>query len=245
MTEKKMEKPVMKRVPGAPTERGKKTKTFNLALGRINAEIKKYDRSVKRRGKPRYVRKEHLNEVFHRDRGRCRMCGLRLGIEGAISYYVAFSFFVPLTNGGSILPYNLILICTDCKKHRRPPPATDLLVRIPDHNTIADLIEKVAAETCRMEKGIGSKIKLRAFKRQLNTIIEESLDMLCYRCVDDTHYKEEHPRFIEDQNTIADQVEGIADATNHAEDTTDKKEQLANDVEGMLIEQRYRILTPE
>ncbi len=226
----------------AKIEPGRKSRVFVKQLVSINTEVRRYYKGRPGRAdrKPR-VKKDDLKYIFDRAKGRCRECGYPLTLQGqTVCQEARFQFIKPLKNGGAVIRENLMLVCSKCKDTFRCPER--MLKRIPEVNTIADLIERLMVETHRAQIDPLHRSIVSALKRDLNSAIEEAMDMLHYRPLV-TSLKFDPPVFVENKNTLADTMEKLGEKVIEKKDTTGERDQLEVDLQGVMKEQRYRILS--
>jgi hypothetical protein len=220
----------------------KKYKRFHQQLVQLNTEIRK---NFKGKKIPKYLRVADLQAVFDNHRGRCRNCGVKL-INRKITYRhsvgltARFEFFKPLKRGGKISRDNLILVCLSCKDEYKLPQR--MLKRIPEVNTIADLIERLMIETHKAQQSDVHKNIVTALKRELNAAITEMVDSLHYSSLKDSP-ELDPPEFLEEESTLADTMENMAKSIIEKFEAPEEVEKLKKDLKGVTAQQRYRILS--
>jgi 5-methylcytosine-specific restriction endonuclease McrA len=126
-------------------ERGARAKTFTFALESINSAIAR-----SRLGGPKkYFTKTQAKNVWNRYKGACAYCEIPLVPRGGKEDSLHFTMYVPLKHGGRVEEENLLPVCKGCKERHKLPPKR-MLDRIPNVNTIADLVDRLIVEVHKL-----------------------------------------------------------------------------------------------
>ena len=234
---------------------------FKVSLSEINADIRKAWKG--RQGFPALADYTLLREVFRRDRGKCRICGIPLfSNRKVVESRPRFTFFRALKNGGKVTVDNIFCICADCKLSQRPVQRN--LQRLPSGSTIADLIESLAKTVRELEvlednkreehfsqnpdtskiaeldqRWLQCKDLKDAIKRELDDSLAEMVDMMYYRPMYSS--KREPVIFTEGKNTIAENVETIC-KDSEKEFLRHSKSEVAESIEEIVDRRKYTIL---
>jgi hypothetical protein len=204
------------------------SESFKYALSDINTELLKEFGGDRRK---RYVTRGDVHYAFTRDRGKCRFCGRNLTVIGRKPHSVHFTLYIPCKAGGKIDKYNLVSTCKGCKVKHKPP--FRIKSRIPNVNTIADLIDRLAVEDHKLawfenkkreEHGKDNPdveqiaewdnlsrdcCELRSMlKREINTAVSEFVATFHYKVVKEARTFRPAP-VVEGENTVADLVDEI------------------------------------
>jgi hypothetical protein len=171
--------------------------------------------------------------AWNRFRGRCAYCSLGLQPTGHRINSVKLMLHVPLRNGGKITNENLLIVCSRCKADKTPPPMRGI-ERIPNVNTIADLVDRLIVEVHKLAWFENKKREEHAkdepdvemiaewdnksrdccefrslLKRELNTAITEVVLAMQYKPLSEVRTFRP-PRLIEGKNSIADIVSDMS-----------------------------------
>lgn len=221
----------MSGTPGA-VGRGAASPALRSAISDINLECAKFTKQ----GRKVYIDKRDAKFIYAKYNGACAFCGYPLRSHKRGTDGLAFMFYQPLKYGGEISRDNLIPVCPRCKERQSPSPRP--LERIPNVNTIADLVDRLVVEVHKLawlenrkrdehakESPDRDKIvewdnksrdccEMRSIlKRELNTAIEEFVHTMQYSPKQEARTFRA-PKMIEDKSTIADMVADMA--TNNA-----------------------------
>jgi len=207
--------------------KGAASPAFRSALSDINLECAKF----KKEGRIAYIDKRDAKAVYAKYKGACAFCGYPLRSHKRGTDGLVLMFYQPLKYGGQISRDNLIPVCPRCKDHQTPAPR--LVERIPNVNTVADIIDRLIVEVHKLayfenqkriehgkEQADAQKIaewdnksrdccELRSIlKRELNTAIEEFVCTMQYTSRAEARTFRA-PQMIEGRTTIADTIDGM------------------------------------
>ncbi|MHA2067344.1 MAG: HNH endonuclease [Candidatus Thorarchaeota archaeon] len=126
--------------------KGGRNTAFKEATKAINHQISK----SQRQGRKTYYTRDDTRAAYDRSGGRCAYCGVPLVVRGwKRENSLRVMLYQPLKAGGKICRENLIAVCTHCEKRHGPLPKRSL-ERIPNVNTIADLIDRLIVEVHKL-----------------------------------------------------------------------------------------------
>ena len=207
-------------------DRGPRAKTFTFALRLLNREI-----LIK--GRSKIFSKGDARTVFHQYGGKCAYCGIPLVPRGKKENSLRLTLYVPLRYGGQVEIGNLLPVCVDCRDKNNIPPKR-MMDRLPNVNTIADLVDRLIVEVHKLawfenkkreehqkdfpdrdlivEWDASSRdcCELRSMlKRELNLAIEEAVVALRY--VPRKERRTFSPPKIAEGHTIADTVDHMCE----------------------------------
>jgi len=216
-----------KQYTGGAIGRGAASPAFRSALADINLECAKFTK----KGKKVYLDKNDAKAVYAKYNGACAFCGYPLRSHKRGSDGLVLMFYRPLKFGGEISRENLIPVCCRCKGRQTPSPRP--IERVPNVDTIADLIDRLIVEVHKLaffenkkreehakvspdkEKIVEWDNKSRdccelrsILKRKLNTAFEEFVCTMQYAPRAETRTFRA-PQFVEDRNTIADSIDAM------------------------------------
>jgi hypothetical protein len=208
--------------------RGAASPALRSAISDINLECAKF----KKEGRIAYIDKTDAKFVYAKYKGSCAFCSYPLRSHRRGTDGLSFMFYQPLKYGGEISRDNLIPVCPRCRDRQTPSPRP--LERIPNVNTIADLVDRLIVEVHKLayfenqkrnehakETPDGDRIvewdnksrdccELRSIlKRDLNTAIEEFVCTMAYTPRAEARTFRA-PQVVEGKNTIADIVDRMA-----------------------------------
>lgn len=183
-----------------------------------------------------------MHIVYQAHRGRCAYCGYPLSSRNRrASNALFFSFYVPLDRGGSVELDNIL---PTCKLHiNGGQPLRGIRERIPDINTIADLIDvmvKTRLELPESEHPHLLLYKLDKVKKMLNILFEDVVTNMRYRPPKDW-VPEQYTIIMEDDNTIPDEIDNLVKAEDEPTKEEAKK-QIAERVKQIAVTGKYKII---
>lgn len=207
--------------------RGAASPAFRSALADINLECARFTRQ----GKKVYLDKNDVKAVYAKYKGACAFCGYPLRSHKRGSDGLVLMFYQPLKYGGEVSRDNLIPVCCRCKDRQSPSPRP--IERVPNVNTIADLIDRLIVEVHKLayfenkkreehakEQPDKDKIvewdnksrdccELRSIlKRKLNTAFEEFVCTMQYAPRAEARTFRA-PQVIEGRTTVADSIDAM------------------------------------
>lgn len=212
-----------------PEYRGAGARAFQAALREINGEIA----ARVKKGNQRYITKDDCRAVFDKYRGRCSCCGYPVVPQGTKENSVHFMLYIPHQAGGRAERENLVPVCTRCRK-RHGPAVQRPRERIPNVNTIGDLVDRLIVEVHKLAWFENKKreehakpepnvqqiaewdnlsrdcCELRSIlKKELNAAVSEFVTTLAYAPSQEARTFRP-PKVVEDENTVADIVSDMA-----------------------------------
>lgn len=236
--------------------RGPESKMFTIGLREINAELAL---KVKDSLRNYYFDKRDCREAFDKTKGHCAFCGVALKAVGDAGKTARFMLYYPLETCGKIERSNLVAVCLRCKRNPVPKPRKQG-TRIPNVDTFADLVDRLAVEIHKLawfenkkreEQGKDDPdVELVAkwdnlsrdccemrsiLKRELNDCVGEFVRTLRYSVKSEARTFRP-PKVVEGDNTVADEIDKIFGQT--VRDLAGLKDAL----EGIRLSHTYNIV---
>jgi hypothetical protein len=213
-------------------ERGARNSAFREALREFNGEIVK----AKRRGRQIFFTKDDCRFCYDKWGGYCAYCALPLAVKGQKrANAVHFMLYLPFKAGGQIRRDNVIPVCAKCKEKQQPLPKRPG-ERIPNVNTVADIVDRLIVEVHKLAWFENKKREEHAkeepnndmiaqwdnlsrdccemrsiLKRDLNAAVAEFVYTLQYAPKKEA--RTFRPPVVEDRNTIGDIVSDMCMAS--------------------------------
>lgn len=231
-----------------PNYKGAGDRVLVAALREINAEVA----AKVKKGNQKYFTKYEAREAFERHHGACAYCGYTLIPRGTKANSVHFMMYIPKQMGGKAEVDNLIPVCNRCKAKHSPVKRRPI-ERIPNVNTVADIIDRLIVEVHKLawfenkkreehakENPDVHKIaewdnlsrdccELRSIlKRELNVAVGEFVSTLVYAPSQEARTFSP-PKVVEDDNTVADIVSDMAmESAEHTLENPDEPPEKDN-----------------
>jgi len=207
--------------PGA-VGRGAASPAFRDALSEINLECARH----KKCGRIAYITKPDVKAVYAKYGGSCAFCGYALRSHKRGTDSLTLMFYQPLKYGGAIDRENLIPVCRRCKYQQSPKPRPK--ERIPDLNTIPDLIERLVVAVKYGEE----PSTIKTIKQEINVAIEEFVTTLTYKVKPYHSIK----AIVNGENSVADVIEKLIGSPDKA------KEELKQTLNVIMETKSYKII---
>jgi len=217
-------------------------KAFRAALAELNELVRKQQKKERKRkpgpsGVVEYFRWRDLLYAYHRFNGKCAFCGqpVQIGMTTPGPFQVKFVPITPLSAGGQAKADNLYPVCWF--HYRRYLPRRKQMERVPDVNSLADLIVILSQSVKKRDDlratGKGDEYliqsdKIDRLKSDINSLFEEVAAYFQYRVFDADKPKKVETR-IEGENSLADLIE--------KEDT----EEIADALKQINYTKQYRL----